>query len=366
VHTASSDLNLIGNPYPSALNATALVTDPGFNVNGNFLGGTIYFWSHNTNLNMTTGQYTFSDYAVWNVLGGVNTYYTGNLGAGNTNAPTGNIPSGQGFFIKTTASGTAYFRNSMRTGGATNSNSNFYRTSTPSSSTASTNTENGFEKHRIWLEIDNGADAYKQLLVGYIQDGTDGLDRLFDGEMVDNGNVVSLYTMVDNTKLTIQGRGLTFSPDDTFPLGFNTTVASTYTINLSDYDGLFTNQDIYLEDKLLNVIYNLKENPYTFTSEAGTFENRFVLRFTSQTLGVPVFSENTVVVYKNNQGLFVNSGASPMRSVEIYDVTGRLITAQKNINATQAQFTTLPATNQVLLVKITSETGVKVSKKVVY
>jgi hypothetical protein len=366
VHTASSDLNLIGNPYPSALNATALVTDPGFNVNGNFLGGTLYFWSHNTNLNMTTGQYTFSDYAVWNVLGGVNTYYSGNVGAGNSSAPTGNIAAGQGFFVKTIAPGTAYFRNSMRTGGATNSNSNFYRTSSPTSSTASVDAENGFEKHRIWLEIDNQSNAYKQLLVGYIQGGTDGLDRLFDGEMVDNGNDVTFYTTVENTKLTIQGRGLTFTPNDTFPLGFKTNVANTYTINLSDYDGLFTAQDIYLEDKLLNVVHNLKDSPYTFSSEIGTYDDRFVLRFTSDALGVPVFSENTVVVYKNNQGLFVNSGSTPMRSVEIYDVTGRLITAQKSINATQTQFSTLPATNQVLLVKITSETGVTVSKKVVY
>jgi len=55
-----------------------------------------------------------------------------------------------------------------------------------------------------------------------------------------------------------------------------------------------------------------------------------------------------------------------MKSVAIYDVTGRLITSQKEIYATQTRFTTLPSTNQVLLVQITSETGIKVTKKVVY
>jgi hypothetical protein len=367
VHNPANELNLIGNPYPSALSAFNLVTDPGFDVNDSLLGGTVYFWTHNTNLNLTTGQYTAGDYAVWNVLGGTGTAGNGGFGSGNVSTPTGNIASGQGFFINTITSGTAYFRNSMRTGGATNSN--FYRTSTYSNvntSTDDTDPTASIEKHRIWLDISNTNNAYKQLLVGYIEGGTDGLDRLYDGKMVDNGNQVALYTMVDQEKLTIQGRGLTFTPNDTFPLGFKSTVASNYSINLYDFDGLFTSQNIYLEDKLLNVIHDLKDSPYTFATTIGTFEGRFVLRFTNQALGVPVFSENTVVVYKNEGDLYVDSGTMQMNAVAIYDIMGRLITAQNDINAPQTKFTSLPSTNQVLLVQITSETGVKVTKKVVY
>jgi hypothetical protein len=253
----------------------------------------------------------------------------------------------------------------MRVGGA--SNTDFFRSSVPSNQSDVTvsNPTDAFEKHRIWLDISNGGQAYKQLLVGYIQEGTDGLDRLFDGEMVDNGNEVALYTTVENTKLSIQGRGLTFSPDDVFSLGFKTTVANTYTINLSDYDGLFTTQNIYLEDKLLNIIHDVKDSPYTFSSAIGTFEDRFELRFTSGTLEVPVFSENTVVVYKNEDGLHINTGNLPMRSVAIFDVTGRLIAAQNAVNAAQTIFTNLPSTNQVLLVQITSEEGKVVTKKIV-
>ena len=55
-----------------------------------------------------------------------------------------------------------------------------------------------------------------------------------------------------------------------------------------------------------------------------------------------------------------------MQSVKIYDVQGRLIASREGINAVQTSFTTLPATQQVLLVQITSETGEKVTKKVVY
>lgn len=365
VYNAANSLNLIGNPYPSAINAAKLVTDPGFNVNGSFLGGTIYLWSHNSNVNYVTGQYNQTDYAVWNILGGVNTYYTGFVGAGNSNAPNGNIAAGQGFFIKTVGSGTAYFRNSMRTGGATNINSNFYRTNAP---VAALDPTADYEKHRIWLDVTNGVAAYKQLLVGYVQDGTDGLDRLFDGEMVDNGNTVSLYTTVENKKLSIQGRGLTFTPNDSFALGFKTTVAASYSINLSDFDGLFLNQSIYLEDKLLNVIHDLKVSPYAFTSAVGVFEDRFVLRFTNETLGTttPVFNENSVVVYKNEQGLIINSGSENMKNVYIYDIRGRLLASQKQVGNTSTVFTNLPATQQVLLVKIEGENGGTVTKKIVF
>jgi hypothetical protein len=365
VHNAPAALNLIGNPYPSAINAASLVTDPGFNVNGNFLGGTIYLWSHNTNFNLATNQYEYNDYAIWNILGGVNTYYNGTLGAGNTNAPNGNIAAGQGFFIKTVASGTAYFRNSMRTGGTTNTNNNFYR-SASASSTVDDDPTAAYEKHRIWLDISNNGNGYKQLLLGYIQDGTDGMDRLFDGEMVDNGNTIVMYTKVDDVKLSIQGRGLTFTPNDTFALGYKATVADTYKINLSDFDGLFLNQDIYLEDKLLNVVHNLKEGYYTFSSNAGTFEDRFVLRFSAQALGVPTFNEESVVVYKNAQGLHIATGLTPMDTVTVYDVAGRMLASKKAINDVATSFVTLPATQQVLLVKVTSDSGKVVTKKLVY
>jgi hypothetical protein len=322
-------------------------------------------WSHNTALNLVTNQYLASDYAVWSVLGGTNTFYSGNIGAGNSNPPTGSIASGQGFFIKTIASGTAFFRNSMRLIG--NNTNNFYRTTSGSDAFGTTTDPfDTYEKHRIWVDISNANTAYKQLLLGYVQEGTDGLDRLFDGEMVDVNNQVTFYTTVEDTKLTIQGRGLTFTENDTFALGYKSLIADNYNINLSNFDGLFENQNIYLEDTLLNVIHDLKSGTYSFASESGTFEDRFVLRFTNTALGLPTFSENTVIVYKNEEGLQVNSGVVPMKAVAIYDVMGRLISEQYDLTTTQTKFTTLPKTNQVLLVKITSETGEKVVKKVIY
>jgi hypothetical protein len=240
-------------------------------------------------------------------------------------------------------------------------NDQFFRTSSTNVTSFSE-----LEKHRYWLNINNTQGAFKQALIGYVDSATMGLDRLFDGEMVDVGNAISFYTLVDSTKLSIQGRPLPFEVTDTIPLGIKSTISSEYSISLHDFDGLFTNQDIYLEDKQVNVIHNLKTGPYSFTTNVGTFDNRFVLRYTETSLGVdPVFNENAVVIYKNNDNRFViNSGNYTMDNVKVFDTRGRLLYNLKDINAIQTIFDG-GMTNQVLLVQITTVEGVKVTKKVI-
>ena len=324
-------------------------------ANVSLVGGTLYFWTHNTPINASY-QYTGSDYASFNTLGGVGTAAT-NPGL-NMTVPNGKIASGQGFFIKGLASGNATFSNSMRIAG---NNNQFYRTNN-----AVTSSETELEKHRLWLDISNTEGAYKQMLLGYIAGGTIGLDRAYDGEMVDIGTVITLYTTVETKKLSIQGRGLPFDVNDTFPLGYKSTINGTYSIALSNFDGLFDSQNIYLEDTVTGEIHDLKNSSYTFVTTIGTFENRFVLRFNTNALGVIKFDSNSVVVYNNTIGLHITSGNVLMKNVKLYDVTGRLIASRDNINASETLFTNLPTAQQVLLVQITAENGEKVTKKVVF
>ncbi len=347
----ANELNLIGNPYPSAISAASFVTDV---ANSSVVDATLYFWTHNTP--MSGGIYTSNDYAVWNILGGVATHPATNSGVNNT-TPNGYINSGQGFFIKGLSAGNATFKNSMRVSG---NNSQFFKSATASAASTSAPASS-----RIWLDILNPeAQAFKEMLVGYVEGGTSGMDRGFDSEMVDIGNTIALYTMVADKKLTIQGVGLPFTESDMIPLGFKSTVDGTQTISLANVDGLFENQALYLEDKTLNIIQDLKQGNYTFTSLAGTFEDRFVLRFTNTALGVPTFSEGSVVVYKNLDGIHINSGVTQMKKVVIFDVTGRVIASRSNLNSNETLFTNITASSQLLLVQITSEDGVTITKKI--
>jgi hypothetical protein len=352
-----NNFNLIGNPYPSALDADLFLT---YAANDAITDATLYFWTHNTAINPL--QYNGSDYAVYNLTGGVGTGVgTAGGGIGNSNIPTRYIASGQGFFIKGTANGTATFNNSMRTGTAGN-NANFYRVADESALPET------IDKSRVWLEMKNADGKYKQTLVGYVENATNDWDGNYDGDMVEVGNPISIYSVLGANKLGIQGRALPFDINDQVPIGYRSSIAGAFEIALSDFDGLFASQDVYLEDTVLDVIHDLKSGSYTFTTEIGTVDNRFILRYTNgSSLGInnSVFDENSVVVYKNQNGIHINSNI-PMDKVKIFDIRGRLILTKEGINSNETVIANLNAEEQVLLVQITSEDLRVVTKKIVY
>ncbi|QBZ99009.1 fibronectin type III domain-containing protein [Flavobacterium sangjuense] len=353
----SNQVNLIGNPYPCALSANSFLSDP---LNVPVIGATIYLWTHNTAI--SGNNYSANDYAVYNYTGGVGTGTATTSPGVNTSVPNGKIAAGQGFFVKGLAVGNATFKNSMRLVG---NNNQFFKMSNPPSETSIVD---DLERHRFWLDIYNPEGAFKQLLVGYIEDATNsGIDRGFDGEMIDVGNVITLYTMQEDKKLSIQGRALPFNEADIIPIGYKSTIAGTYLIKLSNFDGLFESQTIYIEDRLLNVIHDLRTSDYQFATVIGTFENRFSIRFTNTALGIniPVFNASQVVIYKNGANDFVvSTGTTTMESIKVYDVRGRLLFKKKDINASQTTFDG-GMVNEVLLVQITTTDGVVVTKRVI-
>jgi GEVED domain/Fibronectin type III domain len=354
---SSANFNLIGNPYPSSLSADLFLSDA---LNTGFVDGTMYFWTHNSPI--AANNYSPADYALYNYSGGIGTG-TPALGTNNS-TPTGFVGSGQSFFVKSLANGNATFKNSMR---AINNNNQFYRNGQLDE------VENPIavlEKNRVWLEVfsSSSQNLYKQTMVGYIENATNGLDRGFDGEIVDAGNAINLYSTIGTTKLGIQGRALPFDVNDSVPLGFKSTVGGTFEIRLSNFDGLFTNQAVYLEDKLINVIHDLKQSNYSFATNVGTFEDRFQLRFTSTALQIDeaIFNENSVVIYKEEQAIHINTSNVVMDNVQIYDVRGRELYSKKGVNANEFVISNLNASQQVILVKVTSVDGKTITKKIVF
>jgi IPT/TIG domain-containing protein len=350
-------LNLIGNPYPSAISASSFMA--GNTAAFGPTGTTLYFWTHNTALNFVTYAYDDLDYAAWNVTGSIagSSPCTGC----NNAAPTGNIAAGQGFMVKGVNSGTAVFTNAMRLPG---SNTQFYRNSdntTPSD-------DDDIERNRLWLEMRNNDGAYKQILVGYIQNASNQYDNGFDGDLVEAGNSISFYSVADNTKLVIQGRGLPFAESDQVALGFRVPVAANFEIRLSDFDGMFEGAPaVYIEDRLLNVCHNLKESPYSFVTEAGEFETRFVLRYNLPLNTNPFgLSENAVIAYKQQESIHIETANINMKSVQIYDVRGRLVMERNNINGHETVFENVGIASQVLVIQIESTDGIKISKKIIF
>jgi hypothetical protein len=72
-----------------------------------------------------------------------------------------------------------------------------------------------------------------------------------------------------------------------------------------------------------------------------------------------------VIVYKNTDWFHVNTKGIMMKDIQVFDISGRLIYKQADINASTAVLTGLTKTNEVLFLKITSEDNVTVTVKVI-
>ncbi len=357
-------MNLIGNPYASAISANAFLSNP---ANTGVVEGTIYLWTHNTPV--TAYVYNSNDYAVYNFSGSVATRAALTSGV-NTNVPTGNIASGQGFFIKGLTNGDVVFNNSMRlTGG----NNQFFRMSggnsvrTQGAANQTPDAIDGIEKNRVWLNLTNSQGAFKQMLVGYIEGATDDIDRGFDGELFNANNFVSFYSIVNNKTMAIQGRALPFHNDDKVILGYHSNLAGVFEIGIDNFDGVLESQDIYLEDKLLNVIHDLKLANYVFETAVGTFNERFELRYTNSLLATDAFNAagNALIVTAAHNQINLYSQHESMKAVTVYDLLGRNIYENQNINSKKHTIDDVVANQQALIVKIVLENGKIVTRKVI-
>lgn len=349
----TKDNNLLGNPYPSAIDAEALMRDP---ANAVSLGGgtTFYYWTHNHAI--TNQQYNDSDYASYNYTGGTGTTVVlGAPGPGNTTVPTKYIAAGQGFIAAVKGSGysTVTFNNAIRVAA---NNTNFYKT------------QESVEKHRVWLELKDGNRLYKQILVGYIEGATDAYDNGYDGGVLDGGNGISFYSFIGDEAMNTQGKALPFNDSDQVLLGYKAGTAGMLHIAMPLYDGLFNEQAVYLEDRLLQVVHDLRQGEYSFATEAGTFNGRFVLRYTDTTLGNQqvLENENAVVVYKNNNIIHFRSTGFDMENIKIYDINGRVLTEKIGIGSTSTEISNLQVAQQVLLVTITTKSGAVIHKKIIF
>jgi hypothetical protein len=101
--------------------------------------------------------------------------------------------------------------------------------------------------------------TFSQILIGYIEGATKGLDRGFDGESL-AGNDLTFYSIIPEEKLTIQGRNLPFDENDQIALGYNAVVEGSFSIRIDHTDGLLDNQKIYLIDQLTQKIHDLEPN----------------------------------------------------------------------------------------------------------
>ena len=338
--------NLLGNPYPSAIDPELFIQ-----ANASALEGTLYFWTHRTFIAASSGpdayNFTNADYNSYNLSGMVAS------GAGQATPTNFKIASGQGFFANVLDPNIdVTFNNSMR---VNTGNDNFYR----SSSTQ--------EKNRIWLNLTGENNLFRQLLVAFFDHTTQDYDRLYDAKQLENGINHSFYSLIDEDEYTIQARE-TFNVDQEVLLGLKTPQAGEFTISIDHLEGVLNDSNVYLEDTELNIIHDLKASDYTFVvNQHGVINNRFILRFSTNTLSNEdeTTSKDVLMIYESDDEDVLHirtSKNTTITSVKVYDVLGQLL-IDSNPNNPLVKIEASRFKSSILIFHVQLENNILIVKK---
>lgn len=355
INNLDDNYNLIGNPYPSAINALQFISEnPSIEKN-------VKLWKHGIDaVNGATNPF-YGSFA-YNYSG--SDYITINFTGSTTPTSSDIIKSGQAFFVEmldgATGSGTVNFNNTIRRDGSglPYLNDDFFR----NSNQQTTSFENA-ERHRIWLDIVDANNIAETTLLGYVSGATVAKESAYDA--IASTLTMGIYSLINDETFVIQGRNLPFDDNDQVAIGFNVPTAGTYHIAINTIDGLFLGtQDIYLKDELLNIYHDLKSAPYLFTTAAGIHDTRFKLVYKNTVLSNVTFNENEIQITKNKNIVDIISGNETMKNVKIFDIRGRLIVEKTNINSNSISIDMNNIQDQVLIINIVTSEGIKVTRKI--
>jgi hypothetical protein len=247
----SNNFNLVGNPYPSALNTSLFRSR---NSGPGKVGlGSLYLW------NQSSESIIVGDYAV------VNSF---NLIAGGT--PPGDwspaqIGPAQGFMIDVANSGDLEFRNDDRVPNYPASNTQWF--SNPESVSL------------LRLEINNNNGLKHNTLIAFSELSSDSFMIGEDSPCLSGSTGVEIYSLLAPRKLSIQ----MFSPltsDRIVDLGFTATAQGQYSIKLTEFEAFDPTVRVYLEDRATGTFHNLNaSSTYPFDPGVSFDGVRFRLHF---------------------------------------------------------------------------------------
>ncbi|MCL7752219.1 T9SS type A sorting domain-containing protein [Polaribacter sp. Z022] len=295
--------NLVGNPYPAAIDWDLVVTDP----DNPGLSGEIYFWNQQ---NAEIGENNVDEYVVYNITGS-------SVASTTTN---GKIGTGQGFFIKTLSASTITFKTTHQVAA---NNSTFYKSNNIAKTDKTIN--------RSWFTF-NHKKKTNTLLVGFVDGATNSFDRLYDAPFDVSQKSMGFYTLVNgDKKATIQGLPTLESDEVKVNVGFVIDEIGEYSIGIQSE---FINEEynIFLRDKEQNITSDLRQGSYKFNVDTiGENNDRFEIVYTKQnTLSNETFIESLnsslLNVYVNNvKELIVkySNDNNSVKDISLYNIQGR-------------------------------------------
>jgi hypothetical protein len=261
----------------------------------------------------------------------------------------------QGFFVQVATGGPVdvNFENDQRVSG---NNSQFFK-------------HNGTDtRQRVWLRAQRDSGVPDRLLVGLLEQATDGQDRLYDGAKLKGNPHIAFYSILGQKDLAIQALDQDLKDDKVIPLGLDAGQTGQYTIALDSLDN-WPGHSIALLDKDQDIIIDLQHNDYRFAvNQTGAIRGRFYLLISGAPF-VGIEEENArsgeLLYFQRGEALIVDSRLqnSPLKAVTLRSVSGRTV-RQANPGARRYELSVSDLPQGVYLLETHNQAGATTHHKV--
>jgi hypothetical protein len=390
----SDQLILIGNPYPSAMDAEAFINDNAGSID-RATDGTLYFWEHYLSNNTHVLKEYQGGYGVKNLVGSIapvstDVDFISQSGTTDKGIPNRYIPVGQGFFVngRIGSGGTIIFNNNQRAffkeTDATNSNSLYKQrpsASKPAKIDHWNNNSNDVALKDIYKKVRLGFNSsnnyHRQVLLGFMNEkATSKMDYGYDAINLDD-IPNDMYFLNDENQLVIQGEGY-FDENASYPIGVKTAVEGKVTFTIDALENINGEQKIYIYDDETKIYNEIQKNSFEVNMPVGINNSRFSLRFkdkslsTDKTLSLVENNTNTdgikIAHIQNNNILKItnNSKETTVEKVTLFNINGQTIASWKIENQDQQniQIQINTISSGVYVAKLKTTTG-ELSKKLI-
>ncbi|MHA6279716.1 LamG-like jellyroll fold domain-containing protein [Salinimicrobium sp. CAU 1759] len=297
---------LIGNPYPSAIDANKFIKDNLKDVTGgtnsqNVFNGSIYFWSHFSGQTHYLQEYV-GGYAVYNLSGGIkataNDERINATGDEGGERPRQYIPVGQGFFINTVldpdlslssnttvSGGDIIFRNSQRIfqSEADNTKSVFHSAERKELNMASNYVSNRPEtepqRMQLWLKFKSPGGYHRQILVTKDPATTSQFDLGYDALLIED-NKEDMYWLMGDGKVELVIQGVPdFNRERILPLGIKIATKGEFRIAIDEMQDVPDELPIFIKDNQTETYHDLRASDFVIKSKKGLYHDRYSIVF---------------------------------------------------------------------------------------
>jgi hypothetical protein len=176
-------------------------------------------------------------------------------------------------------------------------------------------------------------------------------------------STIKFYSVLENNKLSIHGRG-EFIDSDKVNVSYTiTNTTALLPISLNNTVDIFTKQKIYVHDKKLGFYHDLTLSDYFFTEDGS--QDRFEILYKLNNTTEDNNTDEVSVIALLQNGLLNIESNTNFSKIELFDTTGKKIfTNETNINSHSFQ-KSVSIANGVYILNVYCENGIKKSIKII-